>query len=88
MGQVYEVTDLDLGCQVALNVIRPKIVGSQDMLTRFRSEVQAATSIAHPNVCRVHDLQSHSPEEERGQVFPHYGVDVRRNAARAAGARN
>jgi tetratricopeptide (TPR) repeat protein/tRNA A-37 threonylcarbamoyl transferase component Bud32 len=59
MGEVYEAEDLVLRESVALKTIRPELVDSGIMLTRFRREVNAAKSISHPNVCRVHDLHQH-----------------------------
>jgi eukaryotic-like serine/threonine-protein kinase len=55
MGDVYEATDLELG-RIALKTIRADIASSQDMLARFRKEVQLARKISGPHVCRIHEL--------------------------------
>jgi serine/threonine protein kinase/tetratricopeptide (TPR) repeat protein len=55
MGDVYEAIDLELG-RIALKTIRSDITGSQDLLSRFRKEVQLARRISDPHVCRIHEL--------------------------------
>ena len=63
-GAVYAARDLLLGEDVALKVLRRAGLGAHDGLRRLRDEVRAARRIAHPNVCRVHDLA-----ETDGRVF-------------------
>jgi len=55
MGDVYEAMDLELG-RIALKTIRSDIISSQDMLSRFRKEVQLARRISDPHICRIHEL--------------------------------
>jgi len=55
MGDVYEAIDLELG-RIALKTIRSDITSSQEMLTRFRKEVQLSRRISDPHVCRIHEL--------------------------------
>ena len=55
MGDVYEAMDLELG-RIALKTIRADIISSQDMLARFRKEVQLARRITDPHICRIHEL--------------------------------
>ncbi len=55
MGDVYEAMDLELG-RIALKTIRADIISSQDMLSRFRKEVQLARRISDPHICRIHEL--------------------------------
>lgn len=55
MGDVYEAMDLELG-RIALKTIRADIISSQDMLSRFRKEVQFARRISDPHICRIHEL--------------------------------
>lgn len=59
MGEVYEAEDLDLNGRVALKTILPAIASDERMVARFKREIQLARKIAHPNVCRVHDLARH-----------------------------
>jgi serine/threonine-protein kinase len=58
MGEVYEAKDLDLGERVALKAIRPELSSDPCMLKRFRHELQLARRVTHPNVCRLHHLES------------------------------
>ncbi len=54
MGEVYRADDLRLGQRVALKLLGPA-AGRGDP-RRFISEVRLARAIAHPNVCRVYDI--------------------------------
>ena len=58
MGEVYEAKDLELGEGVALKAIRPELSSNPLMLKRFRHELQLARRVTHPNVCRLHHLES------------------------------
>ncbi len=64
MGEVYEARDLDLGERVALKTIRPEIASAPGTMARFKKEIQLARRVAHPNVCRMFDLQRHRPPPE------------------------
>ncbi len=64
-GTVFAARDLLLAEDVALKVLHRSGVVTDDVsLRRLRDEVRAARRIAHPNVCRVHDLG-----EIDGRVF-------------------
>jgi len=67
MGQVYEARDLELGVRVALKTIRPEIASDRATLARFKQEIELARRVAHPNVCRIHDLEHHRPPAGRGE---------------------
>ena len=55
MGAVYLADDAKLGERVALKTILSGEI-TEDLLARFRGEVQAARKVTHPNVIRIHDL--------------------------------
>jgi len=59
MGEVYEATDLVLRETVALKTVRFDVASDERMKARFAQEVYAARKIAHPNICRIHDLHYH-----------------------------
>src|SRR5579863_10317002 len=59
MGEVYEADDLELNERVALKTIRPRLASDPRTLARFKQEVQLARHVAHPNVCRMHDVARH-----------------------------
>lgn len=56
MGEVYRADDLKLGEPVALKLLPPDLASDAAALARFHREVRLARQIAHPNVCRVHDI--------------------------------
>jgi serine/threonine-protein kinase len=56
MGSVYRGTHLLLKKPVAIKLIRPELVTSNDMVERFFREARAAANLAHPNIVTVHDL--------------------------------
>jgi len=64
MGEVYRADDLKLGEAVALKFLPANLASNPDWLERFLDEVRAARNVAHPNVCRVYDV-----EEVRGEHF-------------------
>lgn len=64
MGEVYRADDLKLGTSVALKFLPRRLTKREDRLERFHGEVRLARQIAHPNVCRVFDIN-----EFDGQPF-------------------
>jgi eukaryotic-like serine/threonine-protein kinase len=56
MGVVYKAFDTSLDQEVALKLIRADLAGDEDFVDSFKQEVRLTRQIAHPNVCRVHDL--------------------------------
>ncbi len=59
MGVVYRATDLSLGIDVALKLLRPELAHRQDVLERFRQELLLARQVSSPHVVRIHDLAQH-----------------------------
>jgi serine/threonine protein kinase len=57
MGVVYKVKDTRLyGETIALKVIHPRFLNSEQALKRFRQEVVICRKLLHPNIVRVHNL--------------------------------
>jgi serine/threonine protein kinase len=56
MGAVYRATHVMLQKQVAIKLIKPELVTSQDTVERFHREARAASQLDHPNIVTVHDL--------------------------------
>ena len=56
MGSVYRGTHVLLNKPVAIKLIRPELVTSQDIIERFFREARAAAKLSHPNIVTVHDL--------------------------------
>lgn len=62
MGEVYAAADLELGGEVALKTIRPMLARNEEILARFKQEIQLGRRVTHPNVARVYDLFRHDVE--------------------------
>jgi serine/threonine protein kinase/Flp pilus assembly protein TadD len=59
VGEVYEARDEDVGETIALKLVLAAHQDSPEVSARLRREVQLARRVAHPNVCRLFDLNRH-----------------------------
>jgi len=57
MGEVYRADDLLLDQVVALKLLPAEFAASEAGLARLLKEVRVARQVAHPNVCRVYDVE-------------------------------
>ncbi len=55
MATVYRGTDIKLGRQVAIKVMKAELSEDDQFRSRFRQEAQSASRMAHPTVVRVFD---------------------------------
>lgn len=55
MATVYRGTDLKLGRQVAIKVMKSELSEDEQFRSRFRQEAQSASRMAHPTIVRVFD---------------------------------
>jgi serine/threonine protein kinase/Flp pilus assembly protein TadD len=64
MGIVYLARDSRLLRTVALKVLHPNLLTDEKNLYRFIKEARLASSLNHPNICTIHDIN-----EAEGQNF-------------------
>ena len=65
MGVVYKAEDVRLNRTVALKFLPADLTRDPEAVQRFRNEAHAASSLDHPNICTIHEID----ETEDSQFF-------------------
>ena len=64
MGEVWEATDLVIGRQVAIKILKDEYMGDPGFLERFRAEARHAALVNHEGIANVFDYG-----EEQGSAY-------------------
>src|SRR2546428_1793762 len=57
-GTVYKATDTRLGRTVVVKVLPPELTAKETNLKRFEREARLASSLDHPNICTIFDMDT------------------------------
>jgi len=66
MGEVYLAQDLTLGRNVAIKILPPELVRSEERVRRFVLEAKSASSLSHPNIVTIYEI-GESPVRSSGE---------------------
>lgn len=63
MGIVFKAQDIKLDRIVALKFLATGLVGAMEEVSRFKQEAKAISSLNHPNIATIHDVEDIDPHK-------------------------
>jgi serine/threonine protein kinase/Flp pilus assembly protein TadD len=84
MGVVYRARDVNLDRLVAIKFLRSHLYKSESEKNRFIQEARSASSLDHPNICTIYEVNTTSTGETFIAMAYYQGETLRRKLFRGA----
>jgi eukaryotic-like serine/threonine-protein kinase len=68
MGEVYRVTDTNLGRQVAVKILPNAFAQDPERVARFEREAKTRASLNHPNIAIIHGRENDAGDVGRSRI--------------------